>query len=151
MAATLVTVASYDNALDADYWEGMLDAQGIPVVVADRTTVTMDWLYARALGNIKLQVPEADAARAREILEAQRKAAPGRPELSASDRAARCALLGFLFPPLQLYTLWIVAHLVPRRHQLSPGERRRMWIAGGVALALLVMYSVVWVLGFGWI
>jgi|SRR5581483_1168874 len=45
-----------------------LEAAGIPVFLADEYTVTMDWLLSNAIGGIKVQVPEEDHARARELV-----------------------------------------------------------------------------------
>jgi hypothetical protein len=143
MVATLVTVAAYDNVLEADYWQTMLEAEGIPVVVADREFVAM----LGAVGNIELQVPEGEAARAREILETRRPASsyrpPGAPEAS---RALLAAILGIGFPPLQLYALCLVARLIPRRRRLSSRDRRRIALAALISLAWLpVIVTACWV------
>jgi hypothetical protein len=147
MVATLVTVASYDNVLEAGYWQAMLEAEGIPVVVADREVVAMEWQIARAVGNIKLQVPEAEAARAREILEARPRAGPNRPPAAPeASRALLAAFLGILFPPLQLYSLWLVARLLPRRRGRSPAHRRRIALAALISLVWLpLVVTVYWV------
>ena len=144
MVATLVTVGSYDNVLAASYWQGMLEAEGISVVVADREIVAMEWQISGAVGNIKLQVPEPLAARAREILET-RRTSPDRPAAEAS-RALLAAFLGILFPPLQLYSLWLVARLLARRRLLSTGDRRRMGLAAAIDLVWLPVVVAVYAL-----
>lgn len=138
MAATLVTVAAYDNVLEAGYWQAMLEAEGILVVLADCEVVAMNWQISGAVGNIKLQVPEAEASRAREILETRRRVSPYRPpEAPEASRALFAAVLGILLPPLQLYALWLVARLIPRRRALSPRDRRRTALAAVISLVWL--------------
>lgn len=64
----LVTVAVFDFLPDAQIALGKLDSEGIDAVLADAHLVQTDWLYAIAVGGIKLQVDGADAERARHIL-----------------------------------------------------------------------------------
>jgi hypothetical protein len=136
----LFTVAAYDNVIEAGYWQGLLEAQGIPVVLIDREIVAMEWQISGAVGNIKLQVPDAEAARASGILDALRREHPYRPpEESDAHRALRVAFLGLLFPPLQFYSIWLVARLLPRRRELTSADRRRTALAALVSLWLPVV------------
>jgi hypothetical protein len=146
MVATLVTVAAYDNILEAGYWQAMLEAEGIPVIVADREIVAAEWQIARAVGQIKLQVPEPEAARAREILAIGRRASPRRSPGAPAQRALLAAFLGLLFPPLQLYALWLAARLFPRRRGLPARDRRRIALAALISLIWLpVIVTAYWV------
>lgn len=70
VAPKLITVAAYSFPYEADLAKGRLEAEAIPAFVADEHTVHIDWLYSNAIGGIKLQVPESDAIRAKEILSA---------------------------------------------------------------------------------
>ena len=63
-----VTVATFDKSTDAHIALGRLAAEGVPALLFDDNMVQMDWLYAIALGGIKLRVPRRDAERARLIL-----------------------------------------------------------------------------------
>ena len=63
-----VTVATYDKATDAHIALGRLAAEGIEARLFDEQMVQMDWLYAIALGGIKLRVSRDDAAAARKVL-----------------------------------------------------------------------------------
>lgn len=54
--------------VDAHIALGRLHAEDIFATLADQHLVQTDWLYSPAVGGIKLQVREADAARARELL-----------------------------------------------------------------------------------
>lgn len=64
----MITVATFDTMPDAHIALGRLRAEGIDCVLADEHMVQTDWLYAIAVGGIKLRVAEADAERARDIL-----------------------------------------------------------------------------------
>ena len=63
-----VEVASFHTIPEAAVARGRLEAEGIPCMVADEHLVQADWLYAIALGGIRLRVPAAQASRARCIL-----------------------------------------------------------------------------------
>lgn len=65
-----VTVAAFDETFRADVARAALEDAGLPVRITDREIVAMEWVLSNAVGGIKVQVPEADAVRAREILEA---------------------------------------------------------------------------------
>lgn len=64
----MITIATFDTMPDAHIALGRLRAEGIEARLADEHMVQTDWLYAIAVGGIKLQVDEADAERARTIL-----------------------------------------------------------------------------------
>lgn len=70
-----VTVATYDNSTDAHIALGRLSAEGIEAVLFDDHMVQMDWLYAIALGGVKLRVARGDEAAARRVLETDYSAA----------------------------------------------------------------------------
>ena len=64
-----VTVATFDMMPDAHIAMGRLRAEGIDCHLADEHLVQTDWLYAIAVGGIKLRVLEEDAGPARHILD----------------------------------------------------------------------------------
>jgi hypothetical protein len=64
----LVTIARCSLPAEAYAIRLRLESAGIPVVLADEFTVTMDWLLANAIGGIKVQVPEEDLGRANRLL-----------------------------------------------------------------------------------
>jgi hypothetical protein len=64
----LVTVATFLYPYQAHAPRARLEAAGLRVSLADELTIAMDWLLANAVGGIKVQVPAADAERARELL-----------------------------------------------------------------------------------
>ncbi|NIR60150.1 MAG: DUF2007 domain-containing protein [Gammaproteobacteria bacterium] len=63
-----VTVATFENQPDAHIAQGRLAAEGIPSALADEHLVQADWLYAIAVGWIKLQVAPEDVTRALRVL-----------------------------------------------------------------------------------
>lgn len=63
-----VTIARFDFPYQAQIARAMLDAQGVPAFVADEHTINAQWLYANALGGVRLQVPVSALPRARDIL-----------------------------------------------------------------------------------
>lgn len=57
----MVTVATFDDMPSAHIALGRLRAEGIEAMLADENLVQTDWLYAIAVGGIKLQVEAQDA------------------------------------------------------------------------------------------
>ena len=64
-----VTIAVYDKVMDAHIALGRLSAEGIQAQLFDDHLVQMDWLYALAVGGIKLRVTREDEQAARKVLE----------------------------------------------------------------------------------
>ena len=62
------TVARYTYLIDAQLNQLKLGQHGVDSFIADENTVTMQWLYANAIGGIRLQVSELDTEEAIEIL-----------------------------------------------------------------------------------
>ena len=66
--ASIVTVASYTDAVQAHLARGRLDAEGIPATVAHEHHIWANWMLSNALGGVKIQVPFSFRERAHEIL-----------------------------------------------------------------------------------
>lgn len=64
-----VTVGVYQDIANAHIALGRLEAEGIPAILKDAHFVQTDWLYAIALGGIKLQVEASLESNARRVLE----------------------------------------------------------------------------------
>jgi hypothetical protein len=64
-----VTLASFSNPLNAHILCGKLQAEGVECHLADEHIVTANWLYANAVGGVKLRVRREQADRALLILE----------------------------------------------------------------------------------
>ena len=69
----LVTVAAYNNPLEAHLAKGRLDVEGIPAYLAHEHHVWANWVYSQALGGVKVQVFVEDADAASKILDAHNK------------------------------------------------------------------------------
>lgn len=63
-----VTVATFWHPAPAHIARLHLESHDVPCVIVDENLVATDWLYANAVGGIKLQVPESDVAEARDLL-----------------------------------------------------------------------------------
>jgi hypothetical protein len=70
MGISLITLASFRDLHEALLAQGKLQSAGIECLLADDNVIRMDWLYANAIGGVKLRVREQDAAAARELLDA---------------------------------------------------------------------------------
>jgi len=64
----LVTIARFSHPEEAYLASAKLESEGIWSFLADEHTVTADWLVSYAIGGVRLQVKESDAADARRIL-----------------------------------------------------------------------------------
>lgn len=65
----LITIAEFDNSTKAYLAKMQLEMEEVEAFLIDLETTTMDWALGRAIGLIKLQVREADAEKAAEILD----------------------------------------------------------------------------------
>lgn len=65
----MITIARFDNPVTANIAKARLDAAGIPALLADEHTVSMNWLLSNAIGGVRLQVPDEYAVRAMDLLE----------------------------------------------------------------------------------
>lgn len=158
IAEKLVTITTFDMPTEAHLAKNLLEANGLTAFLADEFIVGIAWHLSNALGGIKLQVPETEAERAIATLErrggavpAVKERIPGTAEIAeepaetlvsiidrTADRALRAALLGLLFLPLQLYSLWVIGGLFFSRQKISKRGWRKIWVAGTLDLIVLV-------------
>ena len=91
-----VRVAAFWQPTEAHLARLKLESEGIECFLSDENIVTTYWLYANAVGGVKLLVREQDAPRAAELL---RQGAPavvaianadGQPLYDGQDRCPRC-------------------------------------------------------------
>jgi Putative prokaryotic signal transducing protein len=68
-ALGLVVVATFDNVAEAHIARGMLDAQGVPSVLADTAILGVLPSIADRVGGVKLQVARRDEQKARDLIE----------------------------------------------------------------------------------
>jgi len=65
----LVTIARFNNPVEAHLVRTKLESEGIDCAVIDEIRGSTGWQYAIAIGGVRLQVNESDAQRALEILQ----------------------------------------------------------------------------------
>jgi len=68
MTDNLITILTFTYPQELAIVRGRLESEGIECFVQDELTVQVNLLYSNAIGGIKLQVRESDAAKALEIL-----------------------------------------------------------------------------------
>jgi hypothetical protein len=64
------TLASFNLPMDAYLLRARLEGNGIASYIRDENLVTLDWLYANAVGGVKVDVMDEDYDQALELLEA---------------------------------------------------------------------------------
>ncbi|TVM16416.1 DUF2007 domain-containing protein [Oceanidesulfovibrio indonesiensis] len=71
---TLVTIFSSTQAWEARLAQAALESAGIDAFVEDENLAQANWLYAGAIGGVKVRVRAEDEARAEELLAEVRRA-----------------------------------------------------------------------------
>lgn len=115
----LVTVAEFSMVAEAHIVHGRLEEEGIPATITDENIVAMAWHLSQAVGGIKVQVAPQDVERARDLLARIESQSP--PDESLEDvpdpvqdlvrKALIAAFLGLAFPPIQLYSIWLILRI----------------------------------------
>ena len=93
MADKLITIARFNEPLQAELAKIKLDVEGINCFLAGENFVGTYWLLANAEGGVKLQVKETDAEKALEIIEHNQPteaAEDNLPEETADLRCPKC-------------------------------------------------------------
>jgi hypothetical protein len=72
MLIKMITIRTFINPIEANIIKGRLESAGIPVLLLDENTVNTYWLYANAIGGMRLQVKEEDVESALNILKEDR-------------------------------------------------------------------------------
>jgi predicted Zn-ribbon and HTH transcriptional regulator len=87
-----VTVATFWQSPEAHIARLKLESEAIDCAIVDENLVATDWLFANAVGGIKLQVPLEQAPRARQLLQAKPDVAAdsGEPMFDGQQRCPRC-------------------------------------------------------------
>ncbi|NJR76495.1 MAG: DUF2007 domain-containing protein [Scytonema sp. CRU_2_7] len=174
MANNFVTVATFNNSIEANLAKQRLEAEGIRSFLANESTVDLAWHLTVAVGWIKLQVHESDAAQAKFILGSSKLDAQSVAEGDkttaqeqllvqdeaeddeiikvswadqTADRAFRVAVIGIIiiFLPFQLYSLWLLLRLLVSRDRIS--HNRRWKVIAALLLNLLNLF-ILWVMFF---
>jgi len=88
----LVTIAEFDNPTKAHLAKMQLEMGEVEAFLIDLETNTMDWALGRAIGLIKLQVREADAEKATEIIAGLNGGEPDAETKKRSEKSAQRVL-----------------------------------------------------------
>lgn len=99
-----IIVARYADPLEAQIARGLLQAEGIYAHLGDEHAALANWEWRLAIGGAKLRVPEAQAGRARRILQAidageyaiDDDGEPATPGLDPPDRESASSRLAWL-------------------------------------------------------
>ncbi|MBT4485730.1 MAG: hypothetical protein HOC71_18840 [Candidatus Latescibacteria bacterium] len=121
-----------------------MEAEGISTFLADVETVGVAWHLGPAVGGVKIRVQSEYVELAQSVLkDIAGQVAPQEmySDEAQSRRAFRAAALGVIFPPLQLYSLWLIGRLLFTRQRL--GIEAKRYIAWTVVLDLwIVVYAL---------
>jgi len=66
--ANLITIATFGKPVEAHLAQAKLASEGIEAFVQDDNLIQINWLYAQAVGGVKLQVDKTDVELALKIL-----------------------------------------------------------------------------------
>jgi hypothetical protein len=149
MSGELVTVATFNDPVEAAIARNYLEAAGISALLLDEMTVATNWGMANAVGGIKLQVgrdhvedaeallcqiPDVDSDEVPSIALAMAPTADeppdpiefGNPKDQAVDRLFRATIFGLIFWPLQIYALWVLMTVPTMEGKISGGRRWKL-------------------------
>jgi hypothetical protein len=166
-----VTVATFDNEVDAAMARNYLESGGVRAFLLDDTTVSMDWALSNAVGGIKLQVKASDLGRAEFLLgqlpdnvkencepapslatafatpetveQLNEEDGPENPKDLAVDRLFQVSVFGLLFCPLQVYALWLLLTLPTIEGPMSANRQWKVWVSVVLSVPLFVLLMAV--------
>jgi hypothetical protein len=153
----LVVLAAYNTPIEAQIARSRLEIEGIAADLLDENTVSIGTHLALAVGGVKLRIFEDDLEHARDVLNNMGEfelpegddddddaLIVAKEEESAEALAARAFSSGVIsalfFPPLGLYSLWLVWRALRHKEPLEAKGRRKAVAATAfdvVALAWL--------------
>ena len=173
MSFRLVTVATFNDPIAAALAKNYLESEDIDACLIDETTVATDWMIAGAIGGIKLQVSPMQLERAEMLLamlreeqaedepvastaiatqevaeELQAEREDKEPINQLADKAFRSAVFGFLFVPLQFYTLYLLFLLREEPGKVSPNRRWKVWasLLLNIPLIAIIGLPLLWLI-----
>ncbi|MFH1496346.1 MAG: DUF2007 domain-containing protein [Verrucomicrobiota bacterium] len=65
------TIATFTDPMGAHLLIARLEGSGVRAYIRDENMVAVDWLYANAIGGVKVDVADEDLERALELLAAE--------------------------------------------------------------------------------
>ena len=162
MSADFVTIATFQTPPPAHLALGLLREAGIEAMLRNENIVAGAWDLGQATRGVEVRVSRDDALRARALVE-QAKFRGGvagdlgsddeddgrtpqeRQDSAMADRAVSAAALGIVFPPLQLYSLWLLVGLKSRLTdaRATPAIRKRMRDALLMDMVVIIILAIV--------
>lgn len=145
-AVKLVTVESFAEPTAAHMARNRLKSAGVRAYLSDEELVSTAWQLGNAVGGIKLQVREADVARAEKVLDKLRKQRSRRgkgkaeaPGDELASRALNAACLGIFFVPIvnHIWSSILLLSLRRRGLELTKQGRKQVreaWLLNAVFL-----------------
>ena len=169
MSDRLVTIATFQQPVEAAMAQNFLDGEGIASTLLDETTIATGWMLAGAIGGIKLQVSAKHVERAefllarihenkddddlppldetaiatREIaedLEAERE--DRAPINQLTDKLFRSTVFGLIFWPLQFYAIYVMSEIHSCEGKVSPERRWKVWASVVLNVPLMALIVV---------
>jgi hypothetical protein len=137
MPDELVTVESYQSLNEANIAKSELAAFGIEAYLKDENAIRLDWLWSNAFGGVKLQVPEEQAAEARELLQAE--PAAGDEQEAPAEPPVPCPVCGsadtrYFLDKRGAFLTWLVlgVPVLPARSRRACNSCGHRWSLGHV-------------------
>ena len=163
----LMTVATFNDPVEAVIAQNYLQSEGITACLIDENTVSTDWALGNAIGGIKLQVASHSVEEALSLLRRRERDRPTddddptpvavspavakelaedesaeredqAPVNQLADKMFRSAVFGLIFWPLQIYTIWLMFALMGAERSVSSDRRWKVWTAGLIVGAIAI-------------
>lgn len=138
MAESLVTVAWFDDELGANLSKIQLNEAGFRASLIDQM-LAINLLSGLANGRVGLQVHATDAQQAHALLTRDTHREGFVSATAPARRAFNVAVLGLIWQPLALYSIWILWALRRRFAELDANNRQLLRWAAIMNLATLTM------------
>ncbi|MEO9591785.1 hypothetical protein [Rhodopirellula bahusiensis] len=94
MQTNFVVVDVFDHVVDAEMLAMLLTHEGLTPRLMNNHTVGMNWMHSGAYGGVKVNVPEPQAAHAKQIASQLRTQSKARLEVMANSDEDACLACG---------------------------------------------------------
>jgi hypothetical protein len=168
----LVTLATFDNPVQAAMARNYLEAAGIRAYLLDEQTVAMHWGLSNAIGGVKLQVKASSIEEAEALLDELPAHGIGdvaaddpalataittpetlddlheevddrSPKDAAVDRIFAMTVIGLVLWPLQFFALWMLLSLGSVEGRMTASRSWKLWASVLLNIPLWVALLVV--------
>ncbi len=144
----MVTIATHLNVVEAAILQSRLEIEEIDSYVIDGIISDVAWHLSNAVGGAKVQVRSSDAQRATRIAGTKPDVddvhddewAPTSARRCLLDKAIKMGLMGFLFAPLQVYSVWLLL--------CAYGSKGNDSLTGTTAIILFINSPTILLVGF---